>query len=192
MSTFKIQCPSCGAIYSLPDLWKESIHNKQVTCTACKRPWVTHPETGPLKSAPTPLSVDLSAYRIKRSESTVGSTNPNSPSSPPAASPQTTQQVTFPAAPEPPPLQASAPPAGSTPAQTKEDPLDGTVMDMMADGSARFTRENPLAGLEVGFVFVEGPHRGKGYRIKQTPSVNRRTVRFLMALSSSKETDPFH
>ncbi|MCP4900765.1 MAG: FHA domain-containing protein [bacterium] len=49
-------------------------------------------------------------------------------------------------------------------------------MDMMADGSARFTRENPLAGLEVGFIFVEGPHSGKGYRIKQTPSVIGRTA----------------
>jgi hypothetical protein len=54
--------------------------------------------------------------------------------------------------------------------------LDGTVLDMKAGGPARVTRFNPLEGFEAGFVFLEGPHKGKGYRIIKTPTLIGRTT----------------
>jgi pSer/pThr/pTyr-binding forkhead associated (FHA) protein len=47
---------------------------------------------------------------------------------------------------------------------------------MMGDGVARFTKVNPLEGWEIGFSFLEGPNKGKGYRIKKTPTLIGRTT----------------
>lgn len=177
VSTFKIQCPSCGAVYSLPNLWKESLHNKQIMCVACKRPWVTDPETGPLRSPPEPLKVDLTAYRVRTPTAVAAPKPVSSQFSPPPAARQTTQQVTYSGEPIKPERGAFAPPAAAAPAPaaSREDPLDGTVMDMSAEGAASLRRENPLADLDVGLVFVEGPHKGKGYRIDKTPCLVGRT-----------------
>jgi len=189
MSGFKIQCPSCRTIYTLPNAWKESFANRLVTCVACKRPWVTFPEIGPLKAEPTPLQFDLTAYRVERIDVTGGSGSPDSTAPPPATATQTTQQVTIPppipppATAQPPrapvrptqPMPAPARPSGPPPSPAEDDPLDGTVLDVMAGGAARFTRLNPLEGLEVGLVFLEGQYKGKGYRIKKTPTVIGRT-----------------
>ena len=46
----------------------------------------------------------------------------------------------------------------------------------MADGVARHTRLNPLEGFDIGFGCLEGPNKGKGYRITKTPTLIGRTT----------------
>ncbi|MCP4900581.1 MAG: FHA domain-containing protein [bacterium] len=73
-------------------------------------------------------------------------------------------------------MTASARPTAPSSAQAESDALDGTILDMMAEGVSRFTKNNPLEGLEIGFVFLEGPNKGKGYRVKKTPTLIGRTT----------------
>ncbi len=44
------------------------------------------------------------------------------------------------------------------------------------EGVGRFTKHNPIEGLEIGFAYVEGPHKGEGYRVRKTPTLIGRTT----------------
>lgn len=68
------------------------------------------------------------------------------------------------------------PPPGRPSPRAEAEALDGTVLAMMAVGMGRFTRHNPLDGFEIGFVFLEGPNKGKGYHIRRTPTLIGRTA----------------
>jgi len=76
----------------------------------------------------------------------------------------------------PQPTRAPAPPTAPPRAPAEPDDLDGTVLDLAADGVARASRFNPLQGIEAGFVFVEGQHKGKGYRITKNPTLIGRST----------------
>lgn len=298
MSDFRIQCDSCGEKYSLPDSWKDSLSNKELTCDACQKTWVPFPATGLLRSAPTPLPIELSVYRVHESDTVGSATRPN-PTSPSHSGPRRAmRRAQLPVAKEPGLLvvaagpgidvravyalgsddfligqsgchlnlptesipqravvirrrregftfeglggfrpqvgtdpaitgviatgkrvqmkigsttllfevsskpgssiselvsaersssartspanrQSSQPPARTAPypnPQTGSEALDGTVLDMMAEGVGRFTKSNPLDGLEIGLIFLEGPNKGKGYHVRKTPTLIGRTT----------------